>query len=77
MTLSPLVVTSRITEDEEQDLDPMYNQELIDSPPPSRDFRTAPAGVHDVHANPSLGNMDFAEFADAAFADPDRIYRSL
>ncbi|MEU6051126.1 hypothetical protein ABZ829_11895 [Streptomyces xanthochromogenes] len=66
-----------ITEDEQEDLDPMYYQELIDSRPPPREFRTAPAGVHDVHANLSIGNMDFAEFADAAFADPDRIYRSF
>ncbi|WP_167150995.1 hypothetical protein [Streptomyces sp. MBT27] len=66
-----------ITEDEEEDLDPMYYQELIDSLPPPREFRTAPAGVHDVHANLSIGNMDFAEFADAAFAHPDRIYRSF
>ncbi|MFE3119711.1 DUF6924 domain-containing protein [Streptomyces niveus] len=63
-----------ITEDE--DLDPMYYQELIDSPPP-REFRTVPAGVHDVHGNLAIANMDFAEFAEAAFADPDRIYRSI
>ncbi|MGW8884617.1 DUF6924 domain-containing protein [Streptomyces sp. NPDC055749] len=59
---------------EEEDLDPMYYQELIDSRLP-REFRTVPAGVHDVHANLSIANMDFAEFAEAAFADPDRIYR--
>ncbi|MYT68274.1 hypothetical protein GTY60_01070 [Streptomyces sp. SID8367] len=63
-----------ITEDEEEDLDPMYYQELIDSPPP-REFRTIPAGVHDVHGNLSIANMDFAEFAEAALADPDHIYR--
>lgn len=33
---------------ESEDLDPMYYQELIDSPPP-REFRTAPAAVHGVH----------------------------
>ncbi|WP_328875987.1 hypothetical protein OHT76_41190 [Streptomyces sp. NBC_00287] len=65
-----------IAEDEDDDLDPMYYQELIDSPPP-REFRTVPAGVHAVHGNLSIGNMDFAEFAEAAFADPDRIYRSF
>ncbi|WP_328908072.1 hypothetical protein OG230_00285 [Streptomyces sp. NBC_00234] len=59
---------------EDEGLDPMYDQELIDSPLP-REFRTAPAGVHDVHANLSIANLDFAEFAEAAFADPDRIYR--
>jgi hypothetical protein len=64
------------TEDEDEDLDPMCYQELIGFPPP-REFRTVPVGVHDVHANLSIGNMDFAEFAEAAFADPDRIYRSF
>ncbi|MFD5430342.1 DUF6924 domain-containing protein [Streptomyces sp. NPDC127084] len=59
---------------EDEDLDPLYDQELIDSPPP-REFRTVPAGVHDVHANLSIANMDFAEFAEEAFADPDRVYR--
>ncbi|MFG3283437.1 transposase [Streptomyces sp. NPDC048111] len=49
----------------------------LDSPPPRREFRTAPAGVHDVHANLSIGNMDYAEFADAASDGPDRIYRSI
>ncbi|MER5466965.1 hypothetical protein ABT010_41445 [Streptomyces sp. NPDC002668] len=61
---------------EEEDLDPTYYQELIDSPPP-REFRTVPAGVHDVHANLSIANMDFEEFAEAAFVEPDRIYRSF
>jgi hypothetical protein len=54
----------------------MYCQELIESPPP-RAFRTVPSGVHGVHANLSIANMDFAEFAEAASADPDRIYRSF
>ncbi|WP_326769026.1 hypothetical protein OG978_34830 [Streptomyces sp. NBC_01591] len=61
---------------EEEELDPVYYQELIDSRLP-REFRTVPAGVHDVHANLSIANVDFAEFAEAAFADPDRIYRSF
>ncbi|MGP3947342.1 DUF6924 domain-containing protein [Streptomyces sp. 7N604] len=65
-----------ITDEEDEDLDPMYYEALIASPPP-RGFRTVPVGVHDVHANLSIGNMDFAEFAKAAFADPDRIYRSF
>ncbi|GGW26521.1 hypothetical protein GCM10010381_08410 [Streptomyces xantholiticus] len=61
---------------EEADLDPAYYQELIDSPPP-REFRTAPSGVHDIHANLSIANMDFEEFAEAASADPDGLYRSF
>ncbi|MFG2988410.1 DUF6924 domain-containing protein [Streptomyces sp. NPDC048257] len=59
---------------EDEDLDPMYYQELIDSPP-AREFRTAPAAVHDVHANLSIGNMDFEEFAEEALADPEGILR--
>ncbi|WP_239148935.1 hypothetical protein [Streptomyces sp. SID12501] len=61
---------------EHEDLDPLYYGVIIDSPPP-REFRTVPAGVHDVHANLSIANMDFAEFAEAASADPDRTYRSF
>jgi hypothetical protein len=61
---------------EDEDLDPMYYQELIDSPP-AREFRTAPAAVHDVHANLSIGNMDFEEFAEEALADPEGILRPV
>ncbi|MFF3791688.1 DUF6924 domain-containing protein [Streptomyces sp. NPDC001981] len=60
--------------DEEEDLDPMYSQELIDTSPP-REFRTAPAAVHDVHANLSIANVDFEEFAEEASADPDGVLR--
>ncbi|MFV5996116.1 DUF6924 domain-containing protein [Streptomyces sp. NPDC056231] len=61
---------------EDEDLDPMYYQELIDSPQP-REFRTAPAAVHDVHANLSIANMDFEEFAEEASADPEGVLRPL
>ncbi|WP_329402818.1 hypothetical protein OG523_01150 [Streptomyces virginiae] len=61
---------------EDEDLDPMYYQELIDSPP-AREFRTTPAAVHDVHANLSIGNMDFREFATDAPADPEGILRPV
>ncbi|MGW2256154.1 DUF6924 domain-containing protein [Kitasatospora sp. NPDC001660] len=61
---------------EDEDLDPMYYQELIDSPP-AREFRTAPAAVHDVHANLSIGNMDFHEFAASALADPEGVLRPV
>ncbi|MCX5346059.1 hypothetical protein OG315_41205 [Streptomyces atratus] len=57
---------------EEEDLDPKYYQELIDSPP-RREFRTAPAAVHDVHANLSIANVDFEEIAQAAFDDPEGV----
>ncbi|WP_327128776.1 DUF6924 domain-containing protein [Streptomyces sp. NBC_01727] len=61
---------------EDEDVDPMYYQELIDSPPP-REFRTAPAAVHDIHANLSIANMDFEEFAEEASADPKGVLRPL
>ncbi|MFE5092244.1 DUF6924 domain-containing protein [Streptomyces sp. NPDC056638] len=51
-----------------------YYQELIDSPPP-REFRTAPAAVHDVEVNLSIANMDFEELAEAASDDPTGVLR--
>ncbi|MFF1733853.1 DUF6924 domain-containing protein [Streptomyces sp. NPDC058247] len=61
---------------EDEDLDPMYYQELIDSPP-AREFRTTPAAVHDVHANLSLANLDFEDYAEAALADPEGVLRPV
>ncbi|MFE9880780.1 DUF6924 domain-containing protein [Streptomyces sp. NPDC005784] len=40
-------------------------------------FRITPAGVHDVHANLSIGNLGFEEYAARAHEDPERIYRSF
>ncbi|MFE6974330.1 DUF6924 domain-containing protein [Streptomyces sp. NPDC057682] len=42
-----------------------------------RDFRTIPAGLHDVHANLSIGNLGFEEYAAWAHDDPEGIYRSF
>ncbi|WP_406407536.1 DUF6924 domain-containing protein [Streptomyces sp. NBC_01643] len=42
-----------------------------------REFRTLPAGIHDVHANLSIGNLGFEEYAAWAHDDPERIYRSF
>lgn len=61
---------------EDEDLDPEYYQELINSPS-LREFRTVPAGVHCVHANLSLANMDFEEYAETAAADPEGVFRSF
>ncbi|WP_374196217.1 hypothetical protein [Streptomyces sp. ISL-10] len=47
----------------------MHGQELIGDPPP-RQFRTVPAGVHTVHANLSIADMDSEDFAEAALTDP-------
>ncbi|MFE2312252.1 DUF6924 domain-containing protein [Streptomyces sp. NPDC059441] len=41
------------------------------------EFRTAPAGIHEIHANLMIANLDFSDFADAAEAAPDGIFRSL
>ncbi|MFB7355910.1 DUF6924 domain-containing protein [Streptomyces gardneri] len=70
-----LLALTTIWEDE-GDLDPVYYQELIESPEP-REFRAAPATVHAVHANLTLGNMGFAEFAAAASAEPDQVRRPI
>ncbi|GGM90759.1 DUF6924 domain-containing protein [Streptomyces fuscichromogenes] len=40
------------------------------------EFRTTPAGVHDVHANLSIGNLGFEEYAEWARDDAEGIYRS-
>ncbi|MFJ4923831.1 DUF6924 domain-containing protein [Streptomyces sp. NPDC088725] len=40
-------------------------------------FRTEPAGVHDIHANLSVANLGFEEYAAAAQEDPTRIFRSF
>ncbi|WP_329156535.1 hypothetical protein OHA63_14865 [Streptomyces anulatus] len=62
--------------DDDEDLDPMYYQELIDAPPP-REVRVAPGAVHMVHGNLQLANLDFREFAEEAAADPDGVVRDL
>lgn len=68
-----LLALTTIREDE-GDLDPVYYQELIESAEP-REFRAAPTAMHAVHVNLTLGNMDFAEFAEAAAVEPDQVLR--
>lgn len=60
--------------DDDEDLDPVYHQELIDPPRP-REFRTVPAGVHEVHANMRLANVDVEDFVQAASAHADQVFR--
>ncbi|MEU0298337.1 hypothetical protein ABZ252_02490 [Streptomyces sp. NPDC006175] len=55
-------------------LDPVYYQELIESPDP-REFRALPTAVHGVQMDLALGNVDFAEYAGAASAEPDQVLR--
>ncbi|MFF4858262.1 DUF6924 domain-containing protein [Streptomyces rubiginosohelvolus] len=62
--------------DDDEDLDPVYYQELIDSPPP-REVRVVPNAVHMVHGNLQLANVDFSEFVEDAAADPDGVVREL
>ncbi|WP_254875694.1 DUF6924 domain-containing protein [Streptomyces sp. CAI 127] len=62
--------------DDDEDLDPMYYQELIDSPPP-REVRVLPDAVHMVHGNLQLANVDFPEFVEDAAADPDGVVRDV
>ncbi|MEV5605289.1 hypothetical protein AB0L33_28005 [Streptomyces sp. NPDC052299] len=57
-------------------LDPVYYQELIESPDP-REFRALPAAVHGVQADLALANVDFAEYAAEALAEPDQVLRSI
>ncbi|MFH8402668.1 DUF6924 domain-containing protein [Streptomyces anulatus] len=62
--------------DDDEDLDPMYYQELIDAPAP-REVRVVPAAAHMVHGNLQLANVDFPEFAEEAAVDPDGVVRDL
>jgi hypothetical protein len=66
-----LAVTTLTREDCEDDED--YEQ-LTEF---GREFRTAPAGIHDVYANLSIGNLGFEEYTAWAHDDPEGIYRSL
>lgn len=40
-------------------------------------FRTTPPGIPDIHANLSLGNLGFEEYAAWAGESPDGVYRSV
>ncbi|MFC8538915.1 DUF6924 domain-containing protein [Streptomyces sp. NPDC057249] len=40
-----------------------------------REFRAAPAGVHQVYANLSIANLGFEEFAAWAQDDPEGVFR--
>ncbi|MFF0382891.1 DUF6924 domain-containing protein [Streptomyces sp. NPDC004286] len=41
-----------------------------------RDFRTTPAAVPDIHANLTIGNLAFEEYAAWARESSDGVYRS-
>lgn len=61
---------------EDEDLDPAYYHELVDSASP-RAFRTVPAGVRCAHTNLSLANLGFEDYAEVAIADPEGVFRSF
>ncbi|MBD0737262.1 hypothetical protein BGM09_28875 [Streptomyces sp. CBMA29] len=61
---------------EEDFLDPIYDREIIDSPSP-RELRSTPAGVHAIHANLTLANMDFSDYAEAAAEDPTGVFHDF
>jgi hypothetical protein len=42
-----------------------------------REFRTVPSGVHSIHANLELANMDFEDFLSSAHEDSERVFRSF
>ncbi|MFE7209055.1 DUF6924 domain-containing protein [Streptomyces sp. NPDC001698] len=68
----PLLAVTTLTRDDCLD-DEDYEQ-LMEF---GREFRTTPAGVHDVYANLSIGNLGFEEYAAAAHDDSEGIYRSF
>ncbi|NEC18301.1 DUF6924 domain-containing protein [Streptomyces parvus] len=75
LPLRPLLALD-LGADDDEDLDPVYYQEFMDSPPP-REVRVVPDAVHMVHGNLQLANVDFAEFVEDAAADPDGVVRDL
>lgn len=70
-----LLALSTVWEDVSS-LDPVYYQELIEAPEP-REFRAVPASVHGVQVDLALGNVDFAEYAGAASAEPEQVLRPI
>ncbi|MFC8225386.1 DUF6924 domain-containing protein [Streptomyces sp. NPDC057287] len=41
------------------------------------DFRVVPCGVHEMNANLMIANLDFGDFAEAARADPEGVFRGF
>ncbi|MFE3942425.1 DUF6924 domain-containing protein [Streptomyces sp. NPDC059118] len=66
----PLLAVTALTQEDCVD-DEEYDQ-LTEF---GREFRTIPAGVHEVYANLSIGNLGFEEFTAWAHDDPEGIYR--
>lgn len=41
------------------------------------EFRTVPAGVHEIHANLMIANLSFGDFREAAEEDPQGVFRGF
>ncbi|MFG2779507.1 DUF6924 domain-containing protein [Streptomyces prunicolor] len=41
------------------------------------EFRTVPAGVHEIHANLMIANLSFGDFKEAAEQDPQDTFRGF
>ncbi|MFE7439663.1 DUF6924 domain-containing protein [Streptomyces chartreusis] len=64
-----LAVTTMTREDFEDDEDYEAMHEF------GREFRTVPSGVHSIHANLELANMDFQDFSSSAHEDSEGVFR--
>jgi len=66
-----LAVTTMTREDFDDDEDYEAVVEI------GREFRTVPSGVHSIHVNLELANMDFEEFLSSAHEDSERVFRDF
>ncbi|WP_236244300.1 hypothetical protein [Streptomyces sp. CC210A] len=66
----PLLAVATLTR--EECLDDEDYEQLTEF---GREFRTVPAGAHDIHANLSIGNLGFEEYAAWAHDDPEGLFR--
>ncbi|MEV6505615.1 hypothetical protein AB0M61_05735 [Streptomyces sp. NPDC051642] len=66
-----LAVTTMTREDFDDDEDYEAVVEI------GREFRTVPSGVHSIHVNLELANMDFEEFLSSAHEDSERVFRNF
>ncbi|KAF2775021.1 hypothetical protein [Streptomyces sp. OM5714] len=66
-----LAVTTLTREDFDDDEDYEASVEF------GREFRTMPGGVHSIHVNLELANMDFEEFSSSAQEDSEGVFRSF
>jgi hypothetical protein len=66
-----LAVTTMTREDfdDEEDYEAMVEG--------GREFRTVPSGVHEIHVNLELANMDFDDFSSSAHEDSEGVFRSF